>query len=155
MKLVINNKKINIEKIDGFFNRFKLMKFRLEKLENGFLLSKRKYLNTYLYCQKVDVVMTDKDNKILYLYSNLKSEKIIFFKKKAFNTYILPLNTSKYLKILMLINKYTVEIKLANIFKASSAASVANFSYSSFPPLTVSLTDLIKKQSTLFFKHVK
>ena len=42
MKLVINNKKINIEKIDGFFNRFKLMKFRLEKLENGFLLSKRK-----------------------------------------------------------------------------------------------------------------
>ena len=99
MKLVINNKKINIEKIDGFFNRFKLMKFRLEKLENGFLLSKRKYLNTYLYCQKVDVVMTDKDNKILYLYSNLKSEKIIFFKKKVFNTYILPLNTSKYLKI--------------------------------------------------------
>ena len=99
MKLIINNNKINIEKIDGFFNRFKLMKFRLEKLENGFLLSKRNFLNTYLYCQKVDVIMTDKNNKILYLYSNLKSEKIIFFKKNVFNTYILPLITSKYLQI--------------------------------------------------------
>ncbi len=99
MKLIINKKKINIKKVDGFFNRFKLMKFKLEKLDTGYLLTKRKYLSTYLYCQRVDVVMTDKDNKILYLYSNLKSEKIIFFKKKVYNTYILPLNTSKHLEI--------------------------------------------------------
>ncbi len=99
MKLIVNKKKINIEKVDGFFNRFKLMRFKFETLDIGYLLTKRKYLNTYLYCQRVDVVMTDKDNKILYLYSNLKSEKRIFFKRKVYNTYILPLNTSKYLEI--------------------------------------------------------
>ena len=42
--------------------------------------------------------MTDKDNKILYLYPNLKSEKFIFFKRKVYNVYILPLNTIKYLE---------------------------------------------------------
>lgn len=98
MKLIVNKKKINIEKIDGFFNRFKLLKFKLEKLENGYLLTNRKWLSTYLYCQKVDVILTDKDNKILYLYPKLKSEAIIYYKRKAYNTYILPLNTVNYLE---------------------------------------------------------
>lgn len=98
MKLIINNKKIKLKKIDGFFNRFKLLKFNLEKLKEGYLLSKRKYLSTYLFCQRVDVIMTDKNNKIMYLYSNLKSEKFIFFKRKVSNVYILPLDTAKYLE---------------------------------------------------------
>ncbi len=98
MKLTINKKKINIEKIDGFFNRFKLLKFKLEKLENGYLLTKRKWLSTYLYCQKVDVIMTDKDNTILYLYPNLKSEAIIYYKRKVYNTYILPLGIANHLE---------------------------------------------------------
>lgn len=99
MKLIIDKKKINIEKIDGFVNRFKLMKFKLEKLDKAYLLTKRKYLSTYLYCQKVDVIMTDKNNKILYLYINLKTEKIIFYKKKVYNTYIFPSNICKNLEI--------------------------------------------------------
>lgn len=98
MKLIINNKKVKLKKVDGFYNRFKLLKFNLEKLEEGYLFSKRNFLSTYLYCQRVDVVMTDKSNKIMYLYSNLKSEKFIFFKRKVYNIYILPLNTVKYLE---------------------------------------------------------
>ena len=43
--------------------------------------------------------MTDKDNKIVYLKENLSPWKIIWPQKKAYHTYEMPLNTSKYLNI--------------------------------------------------------
>ena len=43
--------------------------------------------------------MTDKENTIIYMYPNLKSEKRIHYKRKVFNTFILPLNSCEKLKI--------------------------------------------------------
>lgn len=100
MKLRVNKKDIKVSAINGFLGRFKCMKFVLEPLKNtGFLFEKRKFLSTYFFCQNVDVVMTDKDNIIKYMYPNLGSEKRIHYKRKVYNTYILPLNTCENLKI--------------------------------------------------------
>lgn len=99
MKLNIGKKKLSIRKVDGFWNRFKILKFDLYPLKEGILLENRKFLSTYFFCQKVDVVMTDCDSNILFIYKKLKSEKIIFYKRRVYNTYILPLGSCDFLGV--------------------------------------------------------
>ena len=70
----------------------------LDKIDFGIKIPKKKSASTYLFCQRVDICFTDKDDKILYLYENVKTEKR-FFKFKAYNVYYLPLNTCSELKI--------------------------------------------------------
>ena len=99
MKIKIGNKNIKINKVDGFFNRFKCMKFVFEPIKEGFYFEKQKKINTYFFCQNVDIVMTDTDNKILYMYPNLRTEKKIRKKKNVYYTYILPLSSCDKLNI--------------------------------------------------------
>ena len=99
MKIKIGNKKIKVSSINGFFNRFKCMKFVFEPIKEGFRFENCKKINTYFFCQKVDIVMTDIDNKILYMYPNLKTEKKIRKKKNVYYTYILPLSSCDKLNI--------------------------------------------------------
>ncbi len=49
--------------------------------------------------QPIDVIMTDVNHKILYLYSNLKPCKIILPKKNVYYTYECPLNIASNLRI--------------------------------------------------------
>ena len=108
MKLQLKTKKLTIHKVNGFWERFKTLKFNLSILKDGIVFEKKKYLSTYFFCQKVDVIMTDIDQKILYMYEAIRSEKIIFYKRKVYYTYILPLNSCKDFEIgqtLPIINK--------------------------------------------------
>lgn len=97
MELIIKNRKIKINKMEGLLSKFRGLKFVLNPIDEGYRFKSR-YANTYLLCQKVDIIMTDKDNKILYIYEKVKTEKIIFPKPKVFYTYFLPLNTGHYFK---------------------------------------------------------
>ena len=94
MKLKRKNQKIEIKVCDNFSSRFKSLKFYLEKLDFGLYFPKRKFANTYFFCQRVDLCFTDKEEKIKYLFQNVKSEKIIW-KRKSKNLYILPRNSTK------------------------------------------------------------
>ena len=98
MYLLVNKKKINIKEYTKFKERFKSFKFYLEKIDFGIKLPKKIMANTTFFCQRVDICFTNKDDKILYLYENVKSEKRIF-KIKSYSIYYLPLNTVKYLKV--------------------------------------------------------
>lgn len=98
MKLITNKNKIDIVIINGIINKFKGLKFILKPLKEGYRF-RSKYANTYLLCQKVDIIMTDKTDTILYMYNNVKSEKIIFPKRKVYYTYFLPTGTNQSLKV--------------------------------------------------------
>lgn len=98
MYIEINKKKIDILELKTFWEKFKSLKFYLEPIDDIYRIKKRS-LSTYLFCQRIDVIMTDKDNKILYIYNSLGSEKIIFPKKKVVYTYMLPVNMAKDFKI--------------------------------------------------------
>ena len=98
MYIKVHNKKIDIKCCTSFIDRFKSLKFILEKLDYGIMIPKKKFINTYFFCQRVDVCVTDKDNKIVILYENYNSEKHKF-KWKFYNIYYLPLDTVKYLKV--------------------------------------------------------
>ena len=98
MYLKVNNKKIRIQEAKTFKERFTSLKFQLKLLDYGIYFPHKHFLNTTFFCQRVDVCFTDKENKILYLHSNIKSERrIIHFKAKNF--YILPLGTCEQLKV--------------------------------------------------------
>lgn len=98
MYLKINEKKIKIYEYNKFKDRFKSLKFILDKIDYGIKLPKKKLANTTFFCQKVDICFTDKNDEIISLYKNVKSEKRIL-KLKAHNIYYLPLDTCSKLKI--------------------------------------------------------
>ena len=98
MYLKIKNKKIEIKELKTFKERFKSLKFNLYPIDYGLYFPKKKLLDTTFYCQRVDACFTDEDNTIMYLHSNIRSEKRILH-LKAKNVYVLPLNTTQYLII--------------------------------------------------------
>lgn len=98
MKIIINNKSLNVIEYNKIFEKFKGLKFYFEPIENAYRFNSR-YANTYFLCQRIDLVMTDINNTIVYLYPNLKTEKIIFPKFKSRYIYFLPLDSCKYLKV--------------------------------------------------------
>ncbi len=98
MYLQVKRKKIKLIELTGFWNRFKGLKFVLEPIDYGIKFPKKKFVTTNFLCQKIDIVLTDKEDNILYMYENMKTEKYIFPKKKVYNVYFLPLNTVKDLE---------------------------------------------------------
>lgn len=98
MKLIINKKKINIVEKNNFLEKLKGIKFILEPIKNAYRF-KSHYANTYFLFQRVDIIMTDENNKVLYIYPNCKTEKLIFPKFNVKYVYFLPLETTKDLEI--------------------------------------------------------
>ena len=97
MYIKVNNKKIEIKDCIKFKDRFKSLKFVLEKIDYGIRMPKKRFISTYFFCQRVDICVTNKDNEIIGIFENVKSEK----KKimlKSYYIYYLPLGTCKYLE---------------------------------------------------------
>ena len=107
MYLKIHHKKIEIIQCDSFIKRFKSLKFVIDPLDYGIVLPKRKIINTYFFCQKVDCIVTDKKNKIIKIYQGLDSEKLKFV-LRAHSIYYLPKSTSSFYQI-------GEELKIKNI----------------------------------------
>jgi hypothetical protein len=99
MCLVINNKKIKINKKKNFFDRLKGYMFVFEPIKEGLLFEKCRSIHTFFMYQKIDVIMTDKDNKIIKLYKNLDTEKIVWPQKKGYKVFELPNNSIENLKV--------------------------------------------------------
>lgn len=68
-------------------------------IKEGIVLVRCNSIHTFFMRQNIDVVMTDKNYKILYIYKNLKKNKIIWPKKKVYYTFELPKGTIHDLKI--------------------------------------------------------
>ncbi len=98
MYIKVNNKKIKILERTKKLDRFKSLKFVLEKIDYGIKIPKTHLISTYFFCQRVDICITDKKDIIIKLFENVKSEKKRLM-IKSYNIYYLPLNTCKYLKI--------------------------------------------------------
>mgnify|MGYP003571398621 CR=1 FL=1 len=98
MYIIVNKKKIEIKELTSFWDKFKGLKFVLNPIDYGLLLKNKKLITTNFHCQKIDIVITDSNDKIIGLIEDIGSEKYIF-KPTAKNTYYLPLGTAKNLKI--------------------------------------------------------
>ena len=81
-----NSKKIKEAKT--FFQKLKGLMFK--KNFDYILKFKTNGIHTFFMKTKIDVVLTDKNGKILYIYKSLKPNRIILPKKTVTYTYEMP-----------------------------------------------------------------
>lgn len=110
MLLKYKNKEITLIECKSFYSRF--MGFMLKKnIDKALLFKKCNSIHTCFMRDNIDVIMCDKDNKILYYYNDLGKNKIILPKKGVYKTIELPvsyfnINIGEMIRI-----KYDVEDK--------------------------------------------
>ena len=93
MKLKIDNKTIDLKEANTFFD--KLIGLMFQTKINYCLRLKCNGIHTFFMKEKIDIILTDKCNNVLYIYENFKQNKILLPKKNVFYTYELPGGTIK------------------------------------------------------------
>ena len=94
MELVYGNKSIKLYECKSFYDRLKGFMFSNE-IDNALLFNKCNSIHTFFMKKNIDVIMCDKENKIIYYYHNLKKNKIILPKKNVSKTIELPVDYFK------------------------------------------------------------
>lgn len=84
---------MEVKEAKTFFQKLKGLMF--QKDFDYILKFKANGIHTFFMKKNIDVILTDKNNKILYLYKNLKPNKIIMPKKGVTYTYETPVNILK------------------------------------------------------------
>jgi uncharacterized membrane protein (UPF0127 family) len=95
MKLNVNSLNIKIIDCNTIFKRAFGFMFKKEKINYGLLFNKCNSIHTFFMYQPIDVIMTDKNDNILFTYENLTRNKIILPKKNVYKTYEFPIGTIK------------------------------------------------------------
>lgn len=103
MKLIIDNKELTLKEANTFFK--KLVGLCFKRNINFALKFKCNGIHTFFMLENIDVILTDKDNNILYIYKNLKRNRILLPKKNVYYTYELPVGTIKSEKLKKLVIK--------------------------------------------------
>ena len=91
MKLIYENKEIDLIECKTFFKRFLGFMFK-KNINYALVFNNCNSIHTFFMKEKIDVIMCDKDDNILYFYKNLKKNKIILPKKKVYKVYETPDN---------------------------------------------------------------
>ena len=92
MTVSVNDKDFYLYDCISFFDRLK--GFMFEKNINYCKRFKKcNSIHTFFMLDSIDVVMTDKNNNVLYIFKNLKPNRIILPKKNVYYTYEFPKNT--------------------------------------------------------------
>ena len=86
-----------VKEANTFYKKLKGLMFI--KNFNYILKFKTNGIHTFFMKTNIDVILTDKKGKILYIYKNLKPNKIILPKRKVKYTYEMPVNYIKNIKI--------------------------------------------------------
>ena len=98
MKLLYNNKDIDLYECKSFFSRLKGFMFT-RNIDKALLFDKCNSIHTFFMKQEIDVIMTDKNNKIVKIFKNLKPNRIILPQKNVYYTYELPVGVSNFYKV--------------------------------------------------------
>ena len=94
LKLIHNNKEINLKECKSFYSRFKGFMGK-KNINESLLFDHCNSIHTFFMCENIDVIMCNNDNIILYYYKNLGKNKIILPKKGVKKVYETPANYFK------------------------------------------------------------
>lgn len=97
MKLLYNDKEINLINCITFFERLKGFMFK-KNINYALLFNKCNSIHTFFMKENIDIIMLDKNNNILYYYQNFSKNKIILPKKGVYKTIETPSNYFKNIK---------------------------------------------------------
>lgn len=91
LKLIHNDKEINLKECKSFISRFK--GFMLKRnIDQALLFDHCNSIHTFFMYENIDVIMCNNDNIILYHYKNLGKNKIILPKFGVKKIYETPAN---------------------------------------------------------------
>lgn len=93
------NEKIKITMATSFLKRLFGLMGKKKRIEEGICFPKCNSIHTFFMRQNIDVIMTDREQNIKYIYRNLKKNKIILPKRGVFYTYELPLSSIDSLEV--------------------------------------------------------
>ena len=96
MYLFVNKKKIEIIDCLSFSSRLMGFMFQKDKIKAGKRFPKCNSIHTFFMKQEIDVIMTDKNNKIVKIF---KPNRIILPQKNVYYTYELPVGVSNFYKV--------------------------------------------------------
>ena len=91
MKIKIDNKVLELKEAKTFFDKFLGLMFK--KNFNYCLRFKCNGIHTFFMKEEIDIILTDENNNILFIYQSFKKNRILFPKKNVYYTYELPCNT--------------------------------------------------------------
>ena len=91
MKLIYDNKSIELIECNTFFTRLRGFMFR-DKIDYALLFNRCNSIHTFFMKKNIDVIMCDKDNNIIFYYKNLCKNKVIWPKKNVYKIIELPTN---------------------------------------------------------------
>ena len=91
MKLIYNNKEIELIECKSFFSRFKGFMLN-NNIDHALLFNRCNSIHTFFMKSNIDVIMCNDDNKIIFYYNNLAKNKVILPKKNVYKTIELPVN---------------------------------------------------------------
>ena len=91
MNLIYDNKKIKLINCISFKDR--LLGFMFKKnADYALVFPKCNSIHTFFMKMNIDVIMCDNDNNILYVYNNLRPNKVILPKRKVKKVIEVPSN---------------------------------------------------------------
>ena len=94
MKLIYNNKDIDLYECKSFYSRLRGFMFS-KVIDKALLFNRCNSIHTFFMKKNIDVIMCDRDNKIIYYYHNLGKNKVILPKKNVYRTIELPVDYFK------------------------------------------------------------
>ena len=91
MKLIYKNKDIDLYECKDFFSRLKGFMFT-KNIDKALLFDRCNSIHTFFMKENIDVIMCDKDNRVLFFYRDLSRNKIILPKKGVTKVFETPSN---------------------------------------------------------------
>lgn len=78
-------------KCTSFYSRLKGFMF-CKNIDKALLFDRCNSIHSFFMYRNIDVIMCDKDNKVLYYYSDFKNNKIILPKRGVYRVFETPAN---------------------------------------------------------------
>lgn len=97
MEIIINNQKFNVDKADSFKKRF-LGLMGKKTITKGLFFPKTRSIHTFFMKSNIDIIMIDKEMKVIYIKRNIPRNRIII-NLKAKATIELPPNSINNLQV--------------------------------------------------------
>lgn len=93
MKLLLDSKEINLYNCTSFKNKF--LGLMGKKNIDYVLRFKCKSIHTFFMKENIDIVITDKNNQVIFIYPSFKKNRVLI-KLKSYYIYELPNKSNTY-----------------------------------------------------------
>lgn len=98
-RLKIKNNYINVIEMNTFLKKLNGLMWKKEPIKDCYIFKNTNGIHTFFMFQNIDVILTDKNFKVLKTYEKLSPWKVILPKKGVFYTIEAPLNISSLINI--------------------------------------------------------